>query len=1050
MNPVHAPLPDWENPEVPGRGCAEPRALFVPHDGEAAALTFKPAASPWFELLNGDWKFHYALTPAEAPQDFHEDDYDDSAWADIPVPSNWQLHGYGRPHYTNVIYPFPADPPRVPTENPTGCYRRRFMLPPSWVGRRIFLRFEGVDSGFDLWLNGRKVGFSKGARLAAEFDVTDFLRPGENLLAVRVYRWTDGSYLEDQDMWWLSGIFRDVALIAHPPGGIYDYAVTTDFDDSGAGRLRVAVKLRGDGDAAGKGVEVQARLLDTGAAPVAAATARSSAPVDGLATVALELTVENPHRWSAEDPSLYSLLLTVGNASADVLEVIVQRVGFRTVEIRDGSLRINGRAVKFKGVNRHDHHCDFGRAVPLEAMVEDVLLMKRHNINAVRTSHYPNDPRFYDLCDRYGLYVIEECDVECHGLMHADDINRLSDDPRWRATYVDRMRRMVQRDRNHPSVVMWSLGNEAGFGCNHKAMSAWARKADETRPLHYEADGDLACTDVISIMYPPVADVIRIGRTRRDLRHRAGGTVRNLPGDRPFILCEYAHAAGNGPGGLKEYWDAFYKYERLQGGFVWDWIDQGIRIRDADGVAFFAYGGDFGDVPNDDSFLINGLCFPDRTPSPGLIEYKHVIQPVHVEPVDLTVGKVRLTNRYDFVTLAGLRIVWSVTSDGQELQRGDLAAPAVAPGWRRTVTIPCRMPAAAPGAECWLNLRFVLAEAASWAPAGHEVARAQFPLPVCAPKTKPTGCDTLPRVGRHERKNLICIGGRDFQLVFDAIRGVIRSWTHAGRDLLTAGPKLNFWRAPIINDRRIEPRWRQARLHQLRQRTDSVVCERLTDGAVRVHVVSRIAPPVLASGFLCDCTYTVLGSGDVILEAHGMPQGSLPPLPRIGLQMAIPKTFDQVTWYGPGPGESYADSRQAAFVGMHRRSVDELYTPYVVPQENGNRLDARWVAVQDQQGAGLLAVGMPRVNFSAHRFTTRDLEQARHINELSPRDHITLNLDYAQRGLGSAACGPDVLPQYELAAQEFRFAVRLTPLTLDGPDAVTLSRQAFDVPPSDA
>ena len=1038
---------DWENPEVFQRGREPARASFIPYPDEESALSGERGRSPWFTLLNGNWKFNYAENPHLAPADFFieyfPEDFlmgcfdvthlDEEQWDDIQVPCSWQMQGYGRPHYTNVVYPFPTDPPHVPTENPTGSYRRKFFLSADWDDRQVFLRFEGVDSAFYVWVNGQEIGYSQGSRLPAEFDITSHLRNGVNTVSVRVLQWSDGSYLEDQDMWWLSGIFRDVYLIATPATHIFDFRVRTELDAEYQNAvLKLRTVLKNHGEEAASNYRIEAQLLDTDQRPILDQPMSSDVDVqaDNEAIVDLEASVENPEKWSAESPYLYSLLITLKDDQGRVMEVVPCKVGFRSVELRDGNMLVNGVPIMIKGVNRHDHHPDLGKAASLDSMIEDILLMKRHNVNAVRTSHYPNDPRFYDLCDYYGIYVLDETDLECHGFAPVGNWNWTSDDPDWEGAYVDRMVRMVERDKNHPGVIIWSLGNEAGFGRNHEAMARWVREADPTRLLHYEGDGEQKVADIVGPMYTSVDGIIELGK--------------DSDAEKPVILCEYAHAMGNGPGGFKEYWDAFYQYKRLQGGFVWDWIDQGLRQVTEDGREWFAYGGDFGDEPNDANFLINGLIFPDRKPSPGLVEYKKVLEPVRVDPVDLAAGEIKLTNRHDFISLDHLLVSWNLMEGGKIIQNGAIQTPDIAPGETKIVEIPYTMPTAlAAGAEYWLNVSFTLASDTIWASSGHEVARAQFQLPVDVPARPVAEIGPMPIINCEASEDVIEITGADFELIFDRIYGVIKSWCHESMGIINAGPRLNFWRAPMDNDRHTARDWRRARLHEMQHRVEAVECHELSEKAVQIHVKSRIAPPVLALGFECDYIYTIYGSGDVILEAHGVPEGEFPgTLPRIGLQMILPGEFDHVSWYGRGPGENYVDSKQASRIGVYSCMVDDLYVPYVYPQDNGNRTDVRWVSLTDTRGMGLLAV-MPCLNFSAHRFTTEDIEKAVHTCDLFPRDEITLNLDYQHHGLGSASCGPGVLPQYQLHPHEFNFAVRLRPFSVDRISPMSLSRFAI-------
>ena len=986
---------DWENPQIVGRGRLAPRAYFIPHPDETSARMGDPAASARYQLLNGQWQFHIAPTVTEAPADFYREDFDTTGWANIAVPGNWQLLGFGKPHYTNVDFPFPVDPPRVPTENPTGSYRRDFTIRDDWAGQRIHLRFEGVESFFQVWVNGHEVGLSKGSRLPAEFDITEFARPGRNVLAVRVLQWSDASYLEDQDMWWLSGIFRDVYLLARPATHIADIRIHAPAD----GKLKVHTTLAGKTD----GYRVTTKLLDH--------TGRVVKP-------------QPPRLWSAEDPYLYTLLVALTDAQGRVIEVVPQRVGFRQIEIRGDRFLVNGVAIKLKGVNRHEIHPDLGRAVPVETMVRDVVLMKQHNINAVRTSHYPNDPRFYDLCDQYGLYVIDECDLETHGFCKIKDWRgNPTEDPAWERACVDRLERMIARDIHHPCIILWSLGNESHFGCNHLAMAQRARELDPTRPIHYEGDYGLQTADVYSAMYPHVDHVKIIG----------GGTEAEIQAalkpsgtgyaSKPFVLCEYAHAMGNGPGGLTEYWeDAIYQHDRLMGGFIWEWVDHGLRQRTPAGQEYFAYGGDFGDVPHDGNFVCDGLVFPNRQPSPGLTEYKKVIEPVKVAAVDLRAGKFRLTNRYDFLGLDHLRLSWSIVAhDGALLQTGTAKLPTVPARKTKDFTLPFSWPKQ----PALLNLQFTLATATAWAATGHEVAWAQFDLPVpVKPATPPPPRPLAVTQTAHETR----IRGDDFELRFDNVRAVIAAWLHAGVPLLHTGPRLHFWRATTDNDRAWDKAaaWHNAGLHRLQHRVDEVVVEQHRADVVQIIARVRIGAPVIDVGFVCDYTYTITGAGEVLIETHGVPVGALPPtLPRIGLQLTLPTTLNRVSWYGRGPGESYRDTKQAQRFGLWRATVDELYTPYIFPQENGNRTDVSWVALADAHGHGLLAAGAP--NFSAHRYSTMDFENARHTTDLVPRDFITLNLDHQHNGIGTASCGPGPWEQQLLKPAEFRFQIRLRP-----------------------
>ncbi len=1070
---------DWDNHQVLERNREAAHVTLVPYAHEAARQGDRDTG-PFFESLNGEWKFHWSPNPASSPEGFYREDFDVSGWDTITVPGNWQLQGYGRPIYVNWGYAFPQDgqprkrpeiarnEPLLPIpadDNPVGCYRRTFTLPEGWTDREVFLLFEGVDSAFHLWVNGQEVGYSQDSRLPAEFDITSCVRSGQNILAVRVYRYCDGSYLEDQDFWRLSGIYRGVYLLVTPRVHVRDFFVRTALDeDYRDAVMEVEVKIRayGDQDAADHALELM--LYDEGNRRIVSASASGIAVKAGdETTLEIEKTVANPKKWSAEHPNLYTLLITLKDAMGNVLEVERCNVGFRQIEIKDGQLHVNGVPILFRGVNRHEHDPDTGHTVTVESMMEDIKLMKRFNINAVRTCHYPNDPRWYDLCDRFGLYLIDEANLETHGTL-----DKLARDPAWQAAFLERGIRMVERDKNHPSVIIWSLGNESGYGPNHDAMAEWIRQRDPTRRIHYEgATGwgaryrdrkyegpeEAPAVDIVSVMYPTLERLVELAQ---------------MPGEtRPLIMCEYAHAMGNSCGNLREYWDAVETHERLQGGFIWDWVDQGIRQVTGDGEEWFAYGGDFGDDPNDGPFCINGMVWPDRRVKPALWEYKKIVQPVKVEPIHLLAGELKITNAYHFSHLSGLDITWKLTAEGEVLQSGTLPRLDTPPGESRNVRVPftsrlSRIPPrpvpipprpgspvrgpgetgtgsgtprgpGKPGTEYWLTLSFTLAEDNLWAEKGHEVAWEQFQVPFAVPEAPALGLADLPELGLEESAECATVRGPDFSLAFDKCAGTITSWQHKGRDLVRQGPWLNAWRAPTDNDASIRGdqkaalRWHEAGLDRLYHQIKEIEVSQIMPQVVQISVQSFVCAPDRADGFDCEIIYAVYGSGDVVIETRVLPSEKLPPLPRIGLQMQLPGGYETFTWYGRGPHETYRDRKEGAQVGVYSGTVDEQYVPYIVPQENGNKTDVRWVALTDRDGVGLLAVGMPLLEVSAHHFTPEDLTDARHTYELKRRDHIVLNLDYKQSGLGGASCGPGTLPQYLIEPRPVQYCLRLRP-----------------------
>ena len=1019
----------WESYR-PSSGVLEPRAWARSSSGRidlSGRWRFQcsPRADAGIELAAGV-AVSEAVVPGGVVPEFAVPGFDDSGWAELPVPSHWQLHGYGAPAYTNIRYPFPIDPPRVPDENPTGDYRVTFRVPESWRDGRVLLRFEGVDSCARVWLNGREIGTTSGSRLPAEFDITDAvglgasaaagLRAGAgdsaspNLLAVRVHQWSAGSYLEDQDMWWLSGIFREVTLLHRPHGSIGDHFVHVDYDwRDGSASLCVES-------------DTPARVT----VPELGVEARSGETV--------RLPAVAP--WSAECPRLYDGVLETAT------ERVALRIGFRRVEIVDGVLTVNGRRVLFHGVNRHEFDPDRGRALTEEMMLRDVLLMKQHNINAVRTSHYPPHPRFLELCDEYGLYVIDECDFETHGFLPLHDAanpddrspvpDNPADDPRWGVELVARMRRMVERDKNHPSIVLWSLGNESGNGRNVSAMAAWARGRDPSRPLHYESDWSCRDTDVYSRMYPTHAEVELIGQGREapltdpdaDARRRA----------MPFILCEYAHAMGNGPGGLAEYQELFERYPRCQGGFVWEWIDHGLRVRDFRGE-YFGYGGDFGEQLHDGNFVADGLLFPDRTPSPGLLEYKKVIEPVRITPDE---GGVRIENLHEVRDLSYVEFRWAYEIDGVLIGAGTLAVPLVAAGAAVVVPLPDlpepRVPRSEPPrpagrGERWLTVSAVLAADEAWAPAGHELAWGQ--LRIDAPPasrsagTQPAAIRAAGTAAALLRSDRIELGAG----VFDPVDGrLIRLG-----DLELDGPRLDVWRAPIDNDRWFarepnEVAWREIGLDRMRHRVDAIEAGEFDAGAELV-VRARVAPAATRLGLRAEYRWAALGEA-LRLTVAVRPEGEWRvPLPRLGLRMSASASLDAVRWYGLGPGEAYPDSKRAVRVGRYAATVDQLQTPYVYPQENGARAEVRWLEVTGAAGRGLRIEGEPTAEVSLRRWTSEALDRARHPSDLVPSDRLYINVDHAQNGLGSASCGPGVLPGYVLYPAPTTFTVLFRALT---------------------
>lgn len=1028
---AQASRPDWMNPDVLARNAEAPHAYMIPYAGRESALKEPREASPFFRLLNGDWKFRYCESPEEAPARFEAPDYADDEWATLPVPGNWQLHGYGRPHYSSCPYPFPVDPPHVPADNPTGCYRTAFRLGEAWEGRSVLLVFEGVDSAFHVWVNGELAGYSQGSHMAAEFEITDRLVSGDNVLAVKVYQWSDGSYLESQDKWRLSGIFRDVYLLAPAPVTIRDAKVRTDANEKGGdAELSVSLAVANLSRHEQPSCRLRIELLDADDRPVLDRTLSvSPAPLPGEErTVTLGEKLSAPNLWTAETPYLYALLLTLTDPDGRIMEVKRIAVGFRTVRIADGKLLVNGRPIVVKGVNRNEFDPWRGFAVSVEQMERDVVLMKRHHINTVRLSHYPNDPRFLELCDRHGLYVIDEADLETHGFAFTGErVNQetpgfakgaaesyLSKHPDWTAAYIDRARRMVERDRNFPSVIVWSLGNESGYGPNHDAMAAWVREADPTRPIHYERAYDAPIVDIVSTMYPSVDMLI---------------AEANKPDSRPYLMVEYGHAMGNSTGNLREYWDAVYAYPRLLGGLIWEWTDLAIGRKTETGEPYYAYGGDFGEEPHSGNFCLDGLLFPDGAPKASLLEYKKVLEPVKTEAWNAETGEWTVRNRYDTLTLSHLRGAWELKRDGETIANGELPALSAGPGGTETVRIPLpeRLPAEA--GEYWVHASFVLREGTSWAEAGHETAWADLPLFVIAKEREEARSGVITATvageasgkrealrveedGRHVR-----VLGGDFSITFDKRTGQLCDWRVQGVPMLASGPKPNFWRAPVDNDVRMAKEWAKAGYDRLITNVRNVAVKKTGDSELVVTADSVIGARGESVAFRARTTAAVRAGGELLLEALVEPREGLPPLPRFGFELSMPAGFERLDWFGRGPHECYADRKESGKLGVYGGTVQEQFVPYVKPQENGNKADVRWAAVTNAAGIGLRFAesgGRP-FNVSAHHYSTEDLMRTSHVHLLTRLGETIVKLDAAQSGLGNHSCGyAPTLEQYLL------------------------------------
>ena len=991
-----------------------PHATMMVYPTAELARRNSRDASQWFRSLNGVWKFNYAASPAARPAGFEQPWFDASSWPEIRVPGNWELQGHGVPVYSNSRYPFAYDarnPRAQRNDNPVGSYRTVFEVPPEWVGRRVLLHFAGVDSVFYVWVNGTRVGYSEDSRTPAEFDITPHVRKGPNVLAVEVYRWSDGSYLEDQDMFRLSGIFRDVYLWSTAPSHIRDFEIRTEFEkDWRDATVNAAVTVSNRGDAVAP-TTVTLQLLDADgreAGRPVSATARAAA--GGEQRLALALPLRAPRRWSAETPYLYTALLTLKDGGGRTVEVIPSRVGFRTVEIRGGRLLVNGQAILVKGVNRHEHSPDSGHYVERAWMVLDIELMKQHNVNAVRTAHYPNDPEWYALCDEYGLYVMDEANIESHAYGLGPD-NRLANDPAWQPAHLDRLARMIERDKNHPSIISWSLGNEAGDGPSFAAGYQWAKRRDPSRPVHYQGSTRHggSNSDINSFMYPTPSDVVRRAKERPEM---------------PLVICEYSHAMGNSSGGLKQDRDVFYSGTNAQGAFVWDWVDQGIRqpIPAAKRAGtdqrstFFAYGGYWEDragIRHDGNFCQNGLVSADRVAHPGLVAIKYVYRYLHAAPADLSAGTITVKNWFDEVNPKDfVEGRWDVLANGRVIASGPVPELDLAP--RQQTTIPLGLPelTAEPGVEYFLNVSFALRKETAWAPRGHEIAWEQWPLSLPAPPTATPVVSDVPAPSNPlwitEDGTFLRIKGREFAMVFDRLNGVLLSYAYRGVKLLDRGPLPDFWRAPTDNDTgawkslgaaaRKDPAldisgWKTAGPGW---KLTDVQLKRVDENAATITVEGAL-PRV---GAAYTMTYDIRGTGEIIVGSDYRPgPGPVAMMPRFGMELVASPGLEQLAWYGRGPAETYGD-RAFERVGVYTSTVAREWVEYARPQENGNKTDVRWVELTTAQGVGLRAEGLPLMSVGARHVSSADIESSAYSIDLPARRQIYLNLDMAQMGVG--------------------------------------------------
>lgn len=1044
--PAHAQRttpPPWQDPSIVGINKLSPRAEFSSYGRIEDAVAVVPEKSPWLKSLNGNWKLSWSSRPSDAPVNFFQPSYDDTAWKTIPVPSCVELYGFGIPIYTNITYPFPAKPPVVDERyNPTSSYRKQFTVPTSFDGKRVRLRFDGVYSAFWVWVNGHRVGYSEDSKGPAEFDVTDYLIKGTNVLAVQVYRWSDGSYLEDQDMFRYSGIFRDVTLRAMPVVTVEDIDVKQDMDSQYKDvRLDIGLDIA-NSIASSANVRIDIAIYDAKGKRLSESLASSTTTVAGKSSQQPRclINLKNPLKWTAETPNLYTLVAAI-KVNGVFTEFVSIKTGFRKIETNGGIFKVNGQPVKLLGVNRHEHDPATGRTISISRMIQDIQLMKRFNINCVRNAHYPNDRRWYDLCNEYGLYVVDEANIESHGMGYTFE-RSLGNNPVWELSHMDRTVRMYETRKNYPCVVMWSLGNEAGPGTNFVATSRWLHSVDSSRPVHYERYNQVA--DVDSVMYPEVSYVENAGKQKSE---------------KPFYVCEYAHAMGNAVGNLQEYVAAFRSSSRNMGGCIWDWVDQGLKKKRPDGKGwFFAYGGDFDDKPNDGNFCCNGLVPPDRKVTPKLYEVKKCYQPVAIQ-LGSDKHTITIQNYNSFTNLSRYRFTWEISVDGKRKAGGPIAPINCEPLSTSSTTLKLPKVSLMDGQEAFLTIRVLDRFATKHAPTGHEVAWQQFPL-----LRKEATSFTWAKTPQNKRIWLTTTSGPSVvftnpktkvRFSFDRSQGILKGLAVNGQSFLYGdGLTLNTYRALTDNDTWLRDAYVNSGLSALNpsamsfsHRMDPTTGALVVSADVDFHGGK-------SAGFITKCTYYCFADGAVRVRIDVSPYGDVPPLPRLGVRFALPTGFEETSWFGRGPSESYPDRKAAMDIGLWQAKVSEHYVDYVRPQENGNKEDCRWFALRNAKtGHRLLIVAEHEpLAMSASHFVPQDLDAARHRNgqekryiPLPLRKETYFTLDWLQMGLGGASCGPGPLGKYICRPTNASIVFSMRPLVTTKIASSTAARQKLPV-----
>jgi beta-galactosidase len=990
--------PEWNNnPEIFQVNRLEAHAALMPFSTVEEAIKGKIQTSQFYKTLNGKWRFSFAENPEKKVKNFYEGDYDCSNWPEINVPGHWQLQGYDYPQYTNKLYPWHGKenikPPFAPTEyNPVGSYVRNFQVPKHWNGKPVYISFQGVESAFYVWVNGNFVGYSEDSFSPSEFDITPYLAEGENKLAVEVYRWCDASWLEDQDFWRLSGIFRDVYLYSTPDAHIYDFSVVTELDEAYENAdLVLKAKVVNYFKKNIEGLKLEAMLYDKDNKLVLNEPINLDVNLDNKAEAIVQVSkfIEKPLKWSAEYPNLYTLVLSLKGSTGNLLEIISTKVGFRKFELKDGLMKINGERIVFRGVNRHEFNCKHGRAISYEDMIYDIKLMKKFNINAVRTSHYPNNIKWYELCDEYGLYVIDETNLETHGMWELGHYKPEEilpgSHPEWTAAVLDRCNSMVERDKNHPCIIIWSLGNEAWGGENFIKMHNFIKAKDPTRLIHYEGlfhhRATEAASDIESQMYTKPRDVESYALNKLK---------------KPFILCEYSHSMGNSNGNLFKYWDLFRKYPILQGGFIWDWIDQAILTKAKDGTEYLAYGGDFGDTPNDGNFCGNGIIFADRTLTPKIYEVKKCYESIRVMAKDLKLGILEVANEFLFTNLNEYKLKWSIDKNGIIVSEGNTEID-VDPLSTETIKLNYKFPEAALAEdEFVLNVSFDLKHNSLWAEAGHEIAFEQFILPVQGKLEE--SFSEYPEIKTQNESAILKIIGQHFETSIDKSRGELISYKLGGTQLLKQPIQPNFWRAYTDNDKGNNLQKRCATWREVgRTKTLKALVVESHESKVQINA-SFILPTTEPSE--CIVIYEVYGDGQIRITESLTPSKGLPEIPEIGMMFTMDKSFENLSWYGNGPHENYWDRKEGAKLGIFSGKVEEQFVPYIRPQECGNKTEVRWAQITNNKGIGLMIKGEPTIELNVLQYTPEELEAYDHPYKLPKSENVVVRVNHKQMGVG--------------------------------------------------